>query len=146
MEIKNRLIIRGLIGFIIGVAIELFFWVRWSGPVIKSPFFLYLIMAGILGMVNNAGSAVYYIESWSTLRATLVHYISAMFVFLVIALPLGWFPDIKVLLIFLAVMTVIYFIIWISNYLYYKKTVSELNEEIAEMKGAADSGRKEENN
>ncbi len=141
MEIKNRLIIRALVGFIVGCAIELFFWIRGNGPVIQSPFYLYLIMGGMIGLVNNAGSVVYYIESWSTRRATLVHYISAMFVFAVIAVPLGWFPDIGVLLIFLAIMTVAYIIIWLSNYLYCRKAVRELNEEIADMKsGMGGSG------
>lgn len=134
MDLRNKVIIKSLIGFILGMFIELFFWVRAYGAVYRPTFVLFLIMGGLIGLINNGSSVVYDIESWSTTRATIVHYFTTVIVFLSIAMPLGWFEWDLTLAIFMAIFTLIYVLIWLFNYLYWKKTIREVNEQIETLK------------
>ncbi len=73
MELRNKIIIKSLIGFIIGIFVGLFFWFMNSGDYSGTAFVIHLIMSGILGLIAMGGSVVYDIESWGLLKATATH-------------------------------------------------------------------------
>ena len=132
-EIKSKMIIRALIGFILGMFISMAFCIH-NADGFDLRFVINLLAGGVIGFINNGSSAVYDIESWGTTKATVIHYISTVIVFLTIALSLGWFSIDMTLLIFMIIFTVVYVIIWLSEYLYFKKTVNEINKELESFK------------
>ena len=132
-EIKNKMIIRGRIGFIIGMFISMAFCIYGDAEFDRF-LVINLLAGGLVGLINNGSSAVYDIESWGTTKATVIHYISTVVVFLTIALSLGWFRPDMTLLIFMIIFTVVYVIIWLSEYLYFKKTVNDINKELESFK------------
>ena len=132
-EIKNKMIIRALIGFIAGMFISMAFCIH-NADGFDRRFVINLLAGGVIGFINNGSSAVYDIESWGTTRATVIHYILTVVVFLTIALSLGWFRIDMTLLIFMIIFTVVYVIIWLSEYLYFKKTVNDINKELESFK------------
>ncbi len=132
-EIKNKMIIRALIGFILGMFISMAFCIHNSDGFDRR-FVINLLAGGLIGFINNGSSAVYDIESWGTTKATAIHYISTVVVFLTIALSLRWFRIDMTLLIFMIIFTFVYVIIWLSEYLYFKKTVDDINKELESFK------------
>ena len=132
-DLKNKMIIRALIGFVLGMFIEIAFWfynMRGYAP----GFLLNLVMGGMVGLINNGSSVVYDIEKWGTTRATVFHYTLTVVVFLTIALSMGWFEVDATLAIFMVIFTVVYALIWLYEYLYWKKTVDKMNRQLDEFK------------
>lgn len=90
-------------------------------------FVLQTVLSGLYGAACMAGIALYDIEDWSILRATLVHYAIVIVGYLIISLLLDWNARIAELIIILGIMTVIFAAIWLVMYLIYRKQVKELN-------------------
>ena len=86
------------------------------------------------------GSIVYQFERWGLLKATLVHYTLTLAAFLITNAALNWFPA-SVLAIVLILFTVVYFIIWLVQYLRWKKTIQEMNQDLERL---ADQKKNEE--
>ncbi len=132
-EIKNKAIIRALIGFILGMFISMAFCFN-NHDGFDARFVTNLLMGGLVGLINNGTSVAYNIESWGTTKATFIHYISTVIVFLTIALSMDWFRMDMTLAIFMVIFTLVYVIIWVCEYMYMKKTVKEFNRELDELK------------
>ena len=82
-----------------------------------------------MGMLAMGGSTVYDIESWSLRKSTLVHYFLALGSFLICCFLLKWFPldwMIPVLLVY----TLIYFLIWLTQWLLWKREIKRMNQEL----------------
>lgn len=96
---------------------------------------LNILLSAVFGALSMGSSAVYDIEEWSILRATVTHFVIVFASFNIIALPLGWFSfgSIEYWIIH-AVMIVVYFLIWLIQYLIYKHKVKELNRELEKWK------------
>lgn len=134
MELRNKFLIRSLIGFILGMFVGIAIWIAIYGPVFGAGFIPDLILSGVLGLVPFGGTVCYEIESWSLLRATLVHYSTTILIFLINSLTLGWFGYGSSLLIAVVLFTAAFFAIWLGEYLGYKKTIREMNEELEILK------------
>ena len=135
MDIKTKFMIRALVGFSLGMLIGIFTFVASASdtlPVDKVYLVLHLILSGLLGVVSNGGAIVYDFEEWSIARATFTHYIISFMTLFVISEMLGWFPH-SVLLIVFIVFSIVYFIIWLSEYLSFKNEVKQMNEELKSM-------------
>ncbi|MBR5360036.1 MAG: DUF3021 domain-containing protein [Lachnospiraceae bacterium] len=133
MDIKNRCLTKSLAGTVIGILVGVFFWMisgRLKGDRDNLAFLIHLAMSALLGAVAMGSSVVYEIESWGTLRATATHYLLVMFDFVIVSIILKWFPNWLELVIMLIIMTVIYAGIWISELLYWKKTIRKMNEQL----------------
>ena len=133
MELRNKFIIKSLIGFIIGIFIGLFFWFLNFRDYSGTAFVVHLIMSGILGLIAMGGSVAYDIESWGLLKATATHYILVMLDFIIVATVLGWVSSILEMVVFLAGMTIIYVAIWLFESFLWKRTVRKMNEQLKEM-------------
>ena len=135
MDIKTKFMIRALVGFSLGMLIGIFTFVASASdtlPVDKVYLVLHLILSGLIGVVSNGGAIVYDFEEWSIARATFTHYIISFMTLFVISEMLGWFPH-SVLLIVFIVFSIVYFIIWLSEYLSFKNEVKQMNEELKSM-------------
>ncbi|MBR5420312.1 MAG: DUF3021 domain-containing protein [Lachnospiraceae bacterium] len=105
---------------------------------VGDPLFAFSIQtfaSGLYGVLGFGGSAVYGIEEWGLLKCTLIHYLAVMTGFLILAFSMRWFMhDVVSLIIMLGIMTAVYMMIWLGNYLSYKAQLNEINRELDELK------------
>ena len=87
------------------------------------------LAAGLYGVFAMGSSAVYSIEEWGVLKCTLFHYITTMTLYYVLGFFLRWFTlkDKAQILIFFIALTVMYFIIWLVNYISYSIQLKKIN-------------------
>ena len=99
-------------------------------------FVVQVVVSGLLGVVAMGSSAVYSIEEWSLLKATLIHFVTAMTAFFVVAFFLRWLrpQDIGYNLAIFGILVLVYFLIWLCNFLSYKAQIEEINRELAAWK------------
>ncbi|MBQ7583688.1 MAG: DUF3021 domain-containing protein [Lachnospiraceae bacterium] len=99
-------------------------------------FVVQAVTAGFLGTVAMGTSAVYSIEEWSLLKATLIHFVVTMTTYFLVAFFLRWLSpaDIKYNLTIFAILVAVYFMIWLYNFLSYKAQINEINRELKEWK------------
>ena len=138
---KKQIILMSVIGAAMGIGIW-FLMLLGHNPNALSDgsksigfFLLNILLSAVFGALCMGSSAVYNIEEWGILRATVTHFIIVFASFNTIALPLGWFSfgSIEYRIIH-AVMIVVYFLIWLIQYLIYKHKVDELNRELEKWK------------
>lgn len=142
---KRKLLIRGLIGFLIGAAMMLIPALFNRGPdgtvnycsnelitrVGGSPaaaMAASLLLYGLYGACCMGGTLLYDIERWPLALATAVHYLIIALGYALAAHLLCWSLSPRQLLIIEAFMTVGFFLIWLFMYLRYKGEVRELNQ------------------
>lgn len=88
----------------------------------------HLVTANIVGMIFSFASFVFEREEWSILKQTMIHFIILLGTFLPIAIWIGWVPSQLVpILICIGSFIVIYFIIWFTMTMYWKKKIEGLN-------------------
>ncbi|MBO1623915.1 DUF3021 domain-containing protein [Bacillus arachidis] len=88
----------------------------------------HLVTANIVGMIFSFASFVFEREEWSILKQTMIHFIILLGTFLPIAIWIGWVPSQPVpILICIGSFIVIYFIIWFTMTMYWKKKIEGLN-------------------
>ena len=85
------------------------------------------LFSGLYGAVCFAGMSFYEIERMPLAAATALHCAAIVLLFVPISLLLGWVNGIAGILIIAVIQIVVFFIIWLSLYLSYKKQVRELN-------------------
>lgn len=104
-------------------------------------FVIQAIMSGLLGMVGMGGATVYKIEEWSLLRATVTHASAVLFMFFLTGFTLRWFSlkEPGDLIITTLIYIVMYILIWLKNYLFYKSQITEINRELEIWKKANES-------
>ena len=139
-ELWKKAVILGAVGLILGIFIGAGFWYLGAGEALAASsqpndLTLHLLLSGVLGMVANGSSVLYEIETWSIARATITHFIIAMGIFYAVAFTLRWFaPTDPVCWIMSVVLIIVYFIIWMIQYLIYKHRVNRMNEELKKWK------------
>lgn len=135
-EMKNRMLILALVGYIMGMMLGAFINVFAGDPSWiadnKWFFMAQLFGSGLLGAFNMAGTIVYDIEDWGLTRATVTHYALALGAFLVANFTLGWFP-MEIMLYVFIMFTIAYFIIWLIMFLKFKREIRLMNQELKEM-------------
>ncbi|MCR5282862.1 MAG: DUF3021 domain-containing protein [Lachnospiraceae bacterium] len=141
MNLKQRFLLKASIGFAAGVVVDLIIHAAYiisgnsfllAGSMDKTTalrFLLELFLAGVLGVVGNGGSVIYEIESWSILKATGTHFILAYGTFLAIGTINGWLtPGFTPENIIVAgIVFAVYVMIWLIQYLVYKREVRDIN-------------------
>lgn len=86
------------------------------------------LFSGLYGSACFAGMSFYDADRLPLIAATALHCATIVLLFIPISLLLGWINNIVELLIVMAIQIVVFFIIWLSLYLGYKKQINELNE------------------
>ena len=120
----------GLAGFVLGVLTGIGFMLARSSEGLKAAF-PNLLLSGIYSAVVTGSSIVYDIEEWSIARATATHFLLSFSLYFLLALSMGWFRlDDPVFWIVIAVMVVIYVLIWLFQYLSYKRKIREMNHDL----------------
>lgn len=88
----------------------------------------HLGVANIVGIIFSFASLVFEREEWSILKQTMIHFIILLGTFLPIAIWVGWVPASPApILLCIGSFIVIYFIIWFTMTMYWKKKIEGLN-------------------
>ncbi len=159
MDIKNRAITLGSIGFGLGViigtiitcvsatysyadgvthicAVEL---VEACGGNELAAFVIQAIVSGLMGLEGMGLSVVYRIEEWSLLKATVVHFAVTVTCFYATAFSLCWWTvkDVGMNLFMLGIFLAEYVLIWVINYLVSKARIARINKDLKKLKESA---------
>ena len=99
-------------------------------------FIIQALASGLFGVLAVGGSAIYSVEKWSLVKVTVIHYLMVMVGYYVLAFSVHWlsFSDPVPILIIFVMMTAGYVMIWLFNYLSYRKQLEEINKELDEFK------------
>ena len=136
MELRDKFIMKALWGTVIGLIVGIIMWMisgRSIGGAESVKFIAHLVGSALLGLISMGSSVVYDIESWGILRPTILHYVLCMTIFVTDSTLLGWFPETGILLTAVLIMTVIYAMIWVGEYLYWKRTIASVNEQLKNL-------------
>ncbi len=95
-----------------------------------------LLVTGIYGAVAFGGSAVYRIEEWSMLKATVAHFLMTVASYYLAGFFLRWFSisDISWCLLWLVIFIIVYTTIWLTHYFSYRAQIKRINEELLSLK------------
>lgn len=161
MEIKNKIIVKGSLGFAVGIlvgvtitAVSATLTMNDGNVYLYSPdfakdvgsvllaFILEMLGSGIYGAIGMGGAVVYDIEEWSLLKATIFHFLLTTIFLFFIGFALQWmtFSTPMENLILFGCISFVYFIIWQVNSLVYKHRVKQINLGLAELKKMLDKG------
>lgn len=91
---------------------------------------IWLNMLGsiLLGIYFGIGSLIFEVEDWSPLKQTIVHFGLSIFIWLPIALLIGWIPMNGLSILFgIVIFIITYVIFWLAIYSYLKKQESNMN-------------------
>ena len=130
MELRSKFIINSLIGFILGMLVGI---VIWNIPPINTEgrsLIVHVIMSGIHGLIPCGAATVYDIESWGLTKSTVVHATLTLATILGVGLPMKWYSWGAEFAIAMVIYVILYTIIWLINYLYWKHTVKEMNDQL----------------
>ena len=138
---KRQFILVSVIGAVIGIAIWLIMLLTHNPKALSDGshssdiIILNVILSAVFGALCMGGAVVYDIEEWSILRATFTHFVIVFASFNVVGLSLKWFSFGSVeYWIIHAIMIVAYILIWLFQYLIFKRKVKELNRELENWK------------
>ena len=129
MELRSKFIINSLIGFILGMLVGI---VIWNIPPINTEgrnLIVHVIVSGIHGLIPCGAATVYGIESWGLTKSTVVHASITLATIVGIGGVMRWY-SLSDFAVAMVIYVIIYTIIWLVNYLYWKHTVSKMNEQL----------------
>ena len=135
----KKALILGLIGAVAGFVLCLIIIILTSDPnaepVSVGMRVLYVAAGAFQGAIAMGTTVVYQIEKWSIARATVTHFVATFAAYFLMGYVQGWLEFGSVVFwITTAAMFVTYFIIWLTNYLSYKRTIHKMNEELEKLK------------
>ena len=142
-DLIRKTIIRALLGAVIGIGISISLHVFFNGYADAYEVVIQLVGSAILGIVNMGAMSIYDIESWGLLRSTVTHFVLSLSSFLLANSLLGWF-DKNVMLIVIVAFVLIYFMIWLFQYLIWKKEIRKMNENLNRMNNVKEEGDQHE--
>lgn len=123
----------GLAGFVIGAAIVICLVLLDSQPLQGA--FAHIVIGGIYGAVAMGSSVVYGIEKWSIARATATHFLLVFALYFLLVISMGWFSlSDPVFWIVVGAMVAVYILIWLIQYLSYRRQILEMNDELIKRK------------
>ena len=82
------------------------------------------------------GSTVIYdVEKWSIVRATVTHFLLVFVLYFLLVITLGWFRlDDPVFWIVVGAMAAGYILVWLIQYLLYRRKIREMNDVLNKWK------------
>lgn len=83
------------------------------------------------GWFFSASGLYFEIRSLSLFKQTILHFITVTILYFILAFGIGWFPiDPKSVFTAVALFLILYAVIWISFYLYFRNQSKRLNEDL----------------
>ena len=123
----------GLAGFVIGALIGVCFVL--SGSISFREALPHILLGGLYGGAAMGSSVVYDIEKWSIARATVTHFLLVFVLFFLLVITTGWFSlDAPVFWVVVGIMVAGYVLVWLLQYLSYRRKVEEMNDSLKKWK------------
>ena len=86
------------------------------------------------GWFFSASSLYFEIETLELPTQTMLHFVTVTFLYFILAFGIGWFPvDPKSIAIVIVLFLVIYTIMWLSFYFYFRNQSRKLNEDLQNL-------------
>ncbi len=151
MSLKQRFIYKASIGFSLGVFVTIGFCliaVFSDDPftnILTKEYLLRLVIqllcGGLMGIVGNGGAVIYEVDRWSIIRMTVTHFVLTFVTFLILGFANNWLEPrlslFNVIMILGWILT--YFIIWMTQYLIYKKEVDQINRSLKTLRDSKEA-------
>lgn len=130
----KKAVLLGLTGFVIGALIGVGFVLAGAGRIGRADL-LHFLIGGFYGAIAMGSSVVYEIEKWSIARATATHFLTVFFLYFLLVISMGWFSlKEPIFWIVVAFMAVGYVLIWLFQYLAYRRMIRKMNEDLEKFK------------
>lgn len=85
----------------------------------------------VIGIYFGLSSFIFEVNEWSFLKQTFIHFILSIVIYNIVALSTGWVPfRLSAIVLSGLVWILIYTLVWVSFYQYFKKVEASLNEEL----------------
>ncbi|WP_028044258.1 DUF3021 domain-containing protein [Candidatus Stoquefichus massiliensis] len=92
------------------------------------------VFTGLLGVSFAASSVIWEIDNWSMSKQTFIYFMITALTMFPMAYLMGWMePTFIEFILYFAVFTLIFIIIWFIQYIIYKKQVQNINEKIKKL-------------
>ncbi len=153
INMKKKILFRGLLGFPLGVAICYFITIITSlifadgfySPCVPSltavmgneirAVVLQAVLGGVLGAGFAAGSVIWDIEHWGIVKQTGIYFILACFLMMPIAYFTHWMEhSVKGFFSYLGIFVLIFIMIWAVEFLVGKQNVKRMNAKLDQEK------------
>ncbi|STO00402.1 Protein of uncharacterised function (DUF3021) [[Eubacterium] infirmum] len=152
-NIKKEMLLRGLLGFPLGIAIGSIITIIISlvyadgryYPVVSSlidkvggelnAVILQTVLCGIIGVGFSMGSVIWMIDSWSIAKQSGLYFLVGCIALLPISYLTGWMEhSIQGAISYFAFFVIIFMVIWIISYLILRVKIKRLNAEFKRKK------------
>ena len=144
---KKRALWMSLIGLALGAGVGILFHLLsepeayLAQPEHRLSLVLYLLASGLYGAVNMGTSALYDMEDWSILRCTATHFaicLGSSALFFGTLILAGWMamPSVGWWAVMLAAFVAVYCLIWLFQYLAYRRKVKNMNAQLRKWKNS----------
>ena len=159
INFRKSIVLRASLGFAIGMLMGTGIFVlaavlQGQQPVISAcepelaerfgsdlgAFLALTLLSGVFGAIANGSSTVYAIESWSILKATVVHFLICICGFYGFGLLLNWVSfEAPLVWIIPTAFVAAYAIVWLSQFLAAKRNVADMNRKLYRWKEKTDT-------
>ena len=131
----KKLLFQGMIGIFFGafIAVVATNIVYMSGiEVLDGSIFLKNSLGSIFcGLVFSVTPLYFEIKTLRLPMQTALHFVTVAILYFILSIGIGWVPfEMKSLLLFVGLFIIIYAVIWVSFYLYFKNEAKKLNDEL----------------
>ncbi len=93
------------------------------------------VLSGLLGAVFAASSVIWEIEDWSIAKQTGIYFALTALTIMPIAYFAKWMePTLKGFLSYFGIFVLIFVVIWLIQYLFWKNKINQMNQEILNKK------------
>ena len=147
-KMLKKALILGAAGFVIGCCIGVIIW-YFSASSDPQPKFdlinlLYCLVGGIFGASAMGSAVVYDVENWSIARCTITHFVFTFAGFYLMAYIQKWGIFWNVGFLYVTIPEVIgYIMIWLIQYLIYRKDVRKMNKDLEDLKNNTEYSKDE---
>ena len=143
-NLRKKALWMSLLGFVLGIVVGICFLLisepesmSFKDPILTMV--LYYVFCGLLGALSMGTSVIYDIESWSILRCTVTHFLITIVGFItfyagLIAIGISSLPPLGICIFIIAIFVVIYFCIWLIQFLIFRHKVKKMNERLQTWK------------
>ena len=120
-----------LAGFAAGAVISIIFILTGSPDGLTGKNVPHILLGGLYGAAAMGSTVIYDVEKWSIARATATHFLLSFALYFLLVITMGWFRlDDPVFWIVVAAMALGYILIWLFQYLSWKRKIREMNEQL----------------
>lgn len=130
----KKAVLLGALGYAVGIVIGVIIFLCNSSRCFAEAL-PYILLSGIPGAVAMGSTIIYEIEKWSIARATATHFLVTFGCLYLVGFALEWFRfGEPVFWIFTGAMILAYVLIWLIQYMAYKRRIRKMNENLRKWK------------